>query len=153
MEENKANKPEYIENQTNNNCQQFFGPVSGCVFAMPGSTVNMPSENKASSQDAEKRVLAVYESRLCESKADWGIVFRLLVEDGIFRVKDICAGTKYINTCCGANVTTEDAISRSLAMLNLAGTYRVGWTAREANRETAGKLLLYNTIAKTYYVG
>jgi hypothetical protein len=153
MEENKANKPEYIENQTNNNCQQFFGPVSGCVFAMAGSTVNMPSENKVPSQDAEKRVQAVYKSRLCESKADWGIVFKLLVEDRVFQAKDICAGTKFINTCCGTNVTTEDAISRSPAMSNLAGSYRTGWSARETNRETAGKLLLYNTIAKTYYIG
>ncbi|MBP3756131.1 MAG: hypothetical protein J6I61_02495 [Prevotella sp.] len=26
--------------QTNDNCQVFNGPISGCVFAMPGSTVN-----------------------------------------------------------------------------------------------------------------
>jgi len=26
--------------QKNENCQVFTGPVSGCVFAMPGSTVN-----------------------------------------------------------------------------------------------------------------
>lgn len=32
-------KPQYIENQTNNNCQQFYGPISNCVFAMPGATV------------------------------------------------------------------------------------------------------------------
>lgn len=36
MEENKAYKPEYIENQTNNNCQQFFGNMYNCVFTMPG---------------------------------------------------------------------------------------------------------------------
>lgn len=41
METNQAQKPEYIEHQENNNCQQFYGPISGCVFAMPGSTVNM----------------------------------------------------------------------------------------------------------------
>jgi len=29
-----------IDKQENHNCQQFFGPISGCVFAMPGSTVN-----------------------------------------------------------------------------------------------------------------
>jgi len=26
--------------QTNENCQVFNGPISGCVFAMPGATVN-----------------------------------------------------------------------------------------------------------------
>ena len=27
--------------QTNENCQVFTGPISGCVFAMPGATVNL----------------------------------------------------------------------------------------------------------------
>ncbi len=39
MEDQPA-KPVYIEKQENHNCQQFYGPVSGCVFAMPGATVN-----------------------------------------------------------------------------------------------------------------
>ena len=43
METDKAQKPEYIEHQENHNCQQFFGPVSGCVFAMAGSYVGMPN--------------------------------------------------------------------------------------------------------------
>jgi len=38
-----------IENQTNNNCQQFFGPVSGCVFAMPGSHVTQTTSPTPSS--------------------------------------------------------------------------------------------------------
>lgn len=29
--------------QKNENCQVFNGPISGCVFAMPGSTVNQDS--------------------------------------------------------------------------------------------------------------
>lgn len=32
-------KPTYIAQQSNNNCQQFYGPISGCVFAMPGAQV------------------------------------------------------------------------------------------------------------------
>lgn len=32
-------KPVYIKEQHNENCQQFFGNVTGCVFAMPGATV------------------------------------------------------------------------------------------------------------------
>ena len=39
MEDQPA-KPIYIEKQENHNCQQFYGPVTGCVFAMPGATVN-----------------------------------------------------------------------------------------------------------------
>ena len=38
MEDQPA-KPLYIGEQHNHNCQQFYGPVSGCVFAMPGATV------------------------------------------------------------------------------------------------------------------
>ena len=38
MEDQPA-KPVYIEKQENHNCQQFYGPVTGCVFAMPGATV------------------------------------------------------------------------------------------------------------------
>lgn len=38
MEDQPA-KPQYIAQQTNNNCQQFFGPITGCVFAMPGASV------------------------------------------------------------------------------------------------------------------
>ncbi len=33
-------KPTYIHEQHNSNCQQYFGPITGCIFAMPGATVN-----------------------------------------------------------------------------------------------------------------
>lgn len=39
MEDQPA-KPVYIKEQHNQNCQQFYGPVTGCVFAMPGAVVN-----------------------------------------------------------------------------------------------------------------
>ena len=39
MEDQPA-KPVYIKEQQNHNCQQFFGTVTGCVFAMPGAVVN-----------------------------------------------------------------------------------------------------------------
>ena len=42
MEDQPA-KPVYIKEQQNNNCQQFFGTVTGCVFAMPGAVVNQYS--------------------------------------------------------------------------------------------------------------
>lgn len=32
-------KPHYIHEQHNSGCQQFFGPVTGCIFAMPGANV------------------------------------------------------------------------------------------------------------------
>lgn len=48
-------KPTYIAQQTNNNCQQFYGPISGCVFAMPGAQVTQQmAPQKAASSTAEK---------------------------------------------------------------------------------------------------
>lgn len=51
MEDNKAYKPDYIENQVNNNCQQFFGEIKECVFAMPGSTVNTAAERVGNAEE------------------------------------------------------------------------------------------------------
>lgn len=31
-------KPTYIKEQHNTNCQQFFGPISGCTFMMPATS-------------------------------------------------------------------------------------------------------------------
>lgn len=36
--------PANIHEQHNTNCQQFFGPVTGCVFAMPGANVYHTAE-------------------------------------------------------------------------------------------------------------
>lgn len=36
--------PANIHEQHNTNCQQFFGPVTGCVFAMPGANVYQQPE-------------------------------------------------------------------------------------------------------------
>ena len=39
-DEKKEKRPESpVIHQTNSNCQVFNGPISGCVFAMPGSNV------------------------------------------------------------------------------------------------------------------
>lgn len=45
-------KPAYIKEQHNTNCQQFFGPVTNCIFAMPGSNITqqpaLPPQQAAS---------------------------------------------------------------------------------------------------------
>lgn len=41
--------------QKNENCQVFNGPISGCVFAMPGSTVNQSPVQKVDTAKLEKR--------------------------------------------------------------------------------------------------
>ena len=48
-EEKKLELKEPTINQTNENCQVFNGPISGCVFAMPGATVNQSPVQKVNS--------------------------------------------------------------------------------------------------------
>ena len=41
--------------QTNENCQVFNGPISGCVFAMPGANVSLSAKQEVEpSQDIKK---------------------------------------------------------------------------------------------------
>lgn len=47
-------KPVYINEQHNHNCQQFYGPVTGCVFAMPGATVNQYPNGTAQAASSSK---------------------------------------------------------------------------------------------------
>ena len=49
--ESKGKKIEHKDStiyQKNENCQVFNGPISGCVFAMPGATVNQSSVQQVS---------------------------------------------------------------------------------------------------------
>lgn len=49
-------KPQYIHEQHNHGCQQFFGPVTGCVFAMPGANVyQTPSSTKTKTDSSSKK--------------------------------------------------------------------------------------------------
>jgi len=45
MQMSEDYKPTYINEQINNNCQQFFGPISNCTFMMPAAR---PSSKKKS---------------------------------------------------------------------------------------------------------
>lgn len=68
--ENQPAKPEYIKEQHNHNCQQFFGPVTGCVFAMPGAIVNqypngaVPKAAPAPNEDATRNPQLLVDSIL-----------------------------------------------------------------------------------------
>ena len=41
--------------QTNENCQVFTGPISGCVFAMPGATVNHTAVQKVTGESNDEK--------------------------------------------------------------------------------------------------
>lgn len=154
METNKAQKPEYIENQVNNNCQQFFGTVTGCVFAMPGSNVGMPNavveKATVSTKTLEERILAVYRANLCKNKADWGIVFRLLRELGRFKPTEYYECAELINTTCGEVLTDEDSIRLSKPNLSLRGSYKTGWQDTKPTVQTESLLKRYNEIADVF---
>ncbi len=51
-------RPQYIREQHNSGCQQFFGPVTGCIFAMPGANITQQTAGvpvSAVSQDTTKK--------------------------------------------------------------------------------------------------
>ena len=43
MQMSEDYKPTYIKEQHNNNCQQFFGPITNCTFTIPAVS---PTSNK-----------------------------------------------------------------------------------------------------------
>lgn len=43
-------KPTYIHEQHNNNCQQFFGPITNCTFTMPAAKPSSSRKPKAAKQ-------------------------------------------------------------------------------------------------------
>ena len=158
MEENKAIKPDYIENQVNNNCQQFFGPVSGCVFAMPGSDVHMPEPKSTGySMDLQNDQAEAVRMRRVKAVAnmdglyqsDWAVVFKLLVIDDKFVGSAYEAGAAYINEICGEEVTSAKSISTSRAM-DLIGNNPLQWKFKNPNRESGNLLSRYQMIAKVY---
>lgn len=93
--ENQPAKPEYIKVQHNHNCQQFFGPVTGCVFAMPGAVVNQypngaapkatstPDENATRNPQLSKDSILEYVMRLHPSlvRKEWRDKYKALWEE------------------------------------------------------------------------
>lgn len=53
METPEDYKPTYIHEQHNNNCQQFFGPITNCTFTMPAA---MPSSSRKPKATKQKKV-------------------------------------------------------------------------------------------------
>lgn len=151
METNKAQKPEYIENQVNNNCQQFFGTVTGCVFAMPGSHVGMPIMDKGTMDHKENKVdaaiKAVFDANICASP-DWVAVIRIFQERGLKQSNGLPYDAEYINNVCEQKVTSNSSISRSVMNDKIGGRHP-NWMIRSGteSREMPKILALYNRIA------
>ena len=61
--------------QTNENCQVFNGPISGCVFAKPGATVNQSPVQQVSPTKDDDKGEVVYEEQ--DEKDDVDLVEKL----------------------------------------------------------------------------
>ena len=85
--------------QTNENCQVFNGPISGCVFAMPGATVNQsPVQNvkdgskddKESHDEIEEEPLRnhIFDDRIDLTHAnEWFWLYAALFDAGLLETR------------------------------------------------------------------
>ena len=69
-EEKKLDLKDSTIYQTNENCQVFNGPISGCVFAMPGATVNQSTVQQVSATKEENEGEVEHEEQDEEDDAD-----------------------------------------------------------------------------------
>lgn len=69
-EEKKLDLKDSTIYQTNENCQVFNGPISGCVFAMPGATVNQSPVQQVSATKEENEGEVEHEEQDEEDDAD-----------------------------------------------------------------------------------
>lgn len=54
--------------QTNENCQVFTGPISGCVFAMPGATVNQSPVQQVDAVKDDRKITEPIVATACNEE-------------------------------------------------------------------------------------
>ena len=57
MDMSEDYKPTYIHEQHNNNCQQFFGPITNCTFTMPAAKPSSSKKTIAAKQTKARKKL------------------------------------------------------------------------------------------------
>lgn len=130
----------------------------GTIQVMNAEGITMPSNqqshsdelNKTSEPTIEQRIKAVYDSNLCRIQADWGIVFRLLVELKKFGPTEYDDCADLINSVCGKDVTNTNAIRLSKANQNLSGSYHSGYRDTSPSVQTDSFLKRVNEIADIF---
>lgn len=100
--------------------------------------------------EIDKRIKAVFKSKLCSHYADWGVIMRLLVELGEYTDVNYTAVANRINTACGKQVTTASALKTSHAMTDVGGTWKDGWKDKVQNRQSANLLNHFKEIARVF---
>lgn len=116
------------------------------------AAVHLPAERKIrmSRVKGEEGIRAVYESNECKTKADWGVVFKIMVEKKYIAKTSYTAGAHIINQVCGEEVTTASAIKQSPAMSIIGGSIARGWTDKAHNRQSSNLLIHYQKIADEF---
>lgn len=150
MQKNLGKTPNWLPEQYRFDYSQY--EQAFCQFAGIGDFE--PTKEKKKSPYAKERagIRAVFESGICKHKADWGAVFKILVEKETFSDIAYLAAAEFINKICTIDVTSKDALRQSPAMNILGGNAESGWKNRAPeNRESARKLLFYRNIAEIYF--
>lgn len=101
-------------------------------------------------EEIDKRIKAVFKSKIYKNYADWGVIMRLLVELGEYTASNYTAVAKRINTACGKQVTTASALKTSHAMTDVGGTWNEGWIDKVRNRQSANLLNRFKEIARVF---
>lgn len=123
-----------------------------CKFAGIGDFEPTKEKRKIPFAKERSGIRSVHESGICKHKADWGAVFKILVEKDIFSDTAYHAAAEFINEICTIDVTNKDALRQSPALNILGGNAESGWRNRAPeNRESGRKLLFYRQIAETYF--
>ena len=68
-EEEKKNKRVVNHFEKDSRCQVFNGPITGCVFAMPGATVNQSPVQRVDTAKPDREEEDVADEKLCEQEA------------------------------------------------------------------------------------
>lgn len=150
MQKNLGKTPNWLPEQCRFDYSQY--EQAFCQFAGIGDFE--PTKEKKKNPYAKERagIRAVFESGICKHKADWGAVFKILVEKEIFSDIAYLAAADFINDICGIEVTNKDALRQSPALYILKEKAENGWKNRAPeNRESARKLLFYRSIAVIYF--
>lgn len=149
MLQNLGRTPNWLPEECRHPYSQY--EQAFCMFAGIGNLE--PTKEKKKIPFAKERagIRAVHESGMCKHKADWGAVFKILVEREFCSGTAYHAGARFINEVCGIDVTNKDALRQSPALNILGSNAESGWRNRDPeNRESSGKLLHYRNIAQTF---
>lgn len=147
-------KEEGLDENVMRMAEYFIGHLREDLgFDTPHDEIDPASEElnvNNESYEIDKRIKAVYKAKICKYKADWAVIFKILVERGFYVSTDCTAAAARINRACGKQVTTASAIRQAPIMTNYSGKWEEGWTDKVHNLQSAGLLIHYEDIARVF---